>query len=119
MRIAHLLGISMVATCGTAGPATVDSTGVATVLAVTPEYATVTTHLDRQQCWQVRRLSKQALAEGLSERHCFTRTEPQLRREQVGFRVKYRYRGRIGEIVTGQPPGDRLRLAYQLDPVHF
>ncbi|MBT8428676.1 MAG: glycine zipper 2TM domain-containing protein, partial [Gammaproteobacteria bacterium] len=54
-----------------------------------------------------------------SQSHCETRDRTEIREALVGYRVKYRYRGRIYHVRTDDHPGDRIRVDHRMRPVHF
>ena len=54
-----------------------------------------------------------------SYRHCETLDRTEIREALVGYRVKYRYRGRIYHVRTDDHPGDRIRVDRRMHPVHF
>lgn len=53
------------------------------------------------------------------QRRCETVTRHEPREELVGYRVKYRYRGRIYHTRTEQDPGRRIRVAHDLHPTRY
>jgi uncharacterized protein YcfJ len=55
----------------------------------------------------------------LSYRRCETLDRTEIREARVGYRVKYRYRGRIYHVRTDDHPGDRIRVDRRMHPVHF
>jgi uncharacterized protein YcfJ len=55
------------------------------------------------------------------ERRCETVEDVRTERRLTGYRVQYRYRGRLFETVTDHHPGDWIRVRVDVDPVddHF
>jgi hypothetical protein len=98
----------------------------ASVLEVQPVYAAVAAYVPYRQCWRELPLDAAAkpmasLAQAPAVRRCILLQRSQLYQEQVGFRVKYRYRGRVGTLLTGLPPetGDRIGLRHHWRPIFF
>ena len=96
------------------------------VLEVEPLYASVSARVPRQHCWKERPpAATPPGAEPANEaaadvhRRCTRVHTTQSRLEQVGYRVKYRYRGRICRTQTKQHPGQRIRVRHDLQPIHF
>ena len=96
------------------------------VLEVAPVYAAVGTRVVLRQCWKERRYpgatpagTTLVTAEPVLRRRCTRIHRVQSRREQVGYRVKYRYQGRIGQTQTERHPGRRIRVRHDLRPIHF
>lgn len=54
-----------------------------------------------------------------SYRHCETVERVETREELLGYRVKYRYRGRIYHARTDHHPGDRIRVGHGARLVRF
>lgn len=64
------------------------------------------------------------IGEGLGEdgrraHRCATLAHAETREEQAGYRVKYRYRGRIYHTETAHDPGEWIRVDGRLRPTHF
>ena len=102
-------------------PVGADEAAFGTVLAVEPAFAMVKVTTPRRHCWriQIPPVAADTPAEGRVVRRCAPVSAVELREEQVGYRVKYRYRGRTGEVMTRQHPGERIQVRYPLRPVYF
>lgn len=102
----------------TAGAAGAVPDDLARVLDVTPVYDRVRVTVPQRHCWKEH---DQAAADGSAalRRRCTTVDSTELREEQVGYLVRYLYRGRIGRMRTQFHPGERIRLQYDLQAIHF
>ena len=96
------------------------------VLEVEPVFAPVSARVTRQHCWKERPLAATPPGGGPAStaavdvrRRCTEVHTTQSRREKVGYRVKYRYRGRICRTQTERHPGQRIRVHHDLQPIHF
>jgi hypothetical protein len=124
MRCRQLLAAAVALAAGSDVTGEQQAENTARVLEVRPVYATVAAAVPYRQCWKLAARSTTAGGvgdPGPATRRCTLLQRDQLRREQVGFRVKYRYRGRIGTLLTGRSPaaGDRIRLRHRWRPVFF
>ena len=86
------------------------------VLEVEPVYAPVSARVTRLHCWRERPFTATPAD---ARRRCTQVHTTQSRREQVGYRVKYRYRGRICRTQNERHPGQRIRVHHDLRPIHF
>jgi len=88
----------------------------ARVLEVDPVYAPVGAPVARRHCWKERDHADKASA---FLRRCTRVYTLESRREQVGYRVKYWYQGRVCRTQTEGHPGQRIRVHHDLQPIHF
>lgn len=124
MRTITLGALAVLATAaGTATAATAAHIGYAEVLSVAPVYERVLTPVSQRQCWKRRMTAAPAGTRDTGSdavaRHCVTAWQPAWRQALTGYRVKYRYRGRIGTTRTDQHPGERIRVQPRLEAIHF
>ena len=91
------------------------------VLAVDPVFAPVGTRVMHRQCWKESTFAdaQPGGAAPAVRRRCTGVQTTRSSREQIGYRVKYRYRGRLCSVQTDRPPGQRIRVHYDLQPIHF
>ena len=96
------------------------------VLEIEPVFAPVSARVIRLHCWKVRPFADTPqdgdFAGGAAadyRRRCTPVHTTEARQEQVGYRVKYRYRGRICRTQTERHPGQRIHVHHDLQPIHF
>lgn len=122
-RWQHIAATAILATQVDAASAT---TAFGQVLEVEPVYAPVSARVTQQHCWKERPSTGTSPggepANGPAadfRRRCTAVQTTESRQEQVGYRVKYRYRGRICRTQTERHPGKRIHVHHDLQPIHF